>query len=161
MFISRFTQEQRDELVGLRAQVTQLSVQLATATATNDWLMARVNGLEKEREALCERLFKVAYDVPVIERTNERRAGPVDGIHGRPIEDGMAVPEHLKSAMKYPAMADARPRRQRPELSAEDEMASSISAQQVSTAAFDDMGDVEAAEHGIHHTEDGAVVYTR
>jgi hypothetical protein len=162
MFITRFTFEQHQELARLREQNTQLTAQLAAARTSNDWLSSRVTSLEFERAALTERLLQVSYPVPVIERTNERPAGTVPGVFGRPVEDGYVIPEHLKGSMvPHPKMAPpdppAAPRR--PAMSAEEEMANSISALQASNTTFEDMGDAAAAEQGIAHDDAGNVVY--
>lgn len=158
-FLTKFTAEQREELVRLREQNVQLLVQNQHQKTTADWLMVRINTLEKEREALTERLFQVAYPVPVIERANERPAPAVPGVYGRPIEDGYVIPEHLRGSMvAQPPMAPpaAKPK---PAASAEDEVANSIQAMQAHGAAFEDMGDEEAARLGITH--DGAFVVVR
>lgn len=157
MFISRFGQEQRNELATLRAQVMELRIAVAAKDSTNDWLMVRVNSLEAERAELTAKLFNVHYPAPMIERVGERPAGVVPGIHGRPLEDGMVVPPHLKAAMRHPAMSDEKPKTGQP--SADDEVGAGIGAHQVSSTTFEDMGDEAAAIHGIRHDDDGGVHY--
>lgn len=159
MLLTKFTAEQREELARLREQNVQLMVQLQHQKTTTDWLITRVNTLEAEREALTERLFKVAYPVPQIERTNERPAAPVTGVFGRPLDDGYVIPEHLKGSMvAQPPMAPPATAPQRP-MTADEEVGASIGAMQVGNAAFDDMGDEAAAREGIVHDEAGAVHY--
>lgn len=162
MFITRFTQQQMTELAVLREKVTQLTAQLARSQASQEWLETRVTSLEMERAALTDKLFEVRYPVPVIERTNERAAGAVPGVYGRPVEE-YAIPEHLRGAVvAQPPMAPPAPPARPPRpASSEEEVANSISALQASNTTFDDVGDDAARELGIQHDDSGNVVYTR
>lgn len=164
MFVSRWTAEQQHELTMLRERCSQLTAQLASAKTHGDWLETRVTSLELERASLTERLLEVRYPVPVMTRANERPAGTVE-VHGRTVDDEPAqtyvVPPHLKDSMPaMPAMAGQAPRR-RPAPSAEEEMASSISALQASAATFEDVGDQAAEAIGAVHDDGGNVHYTK
>lgn len=162
MFIARFTRDQQLEMERLRATVMELRVAIASKDSTNDWLMVRVNSLEAERAELTAKLFNVHYPPPIIERVGERPAGAVPGIHGRPMDDGspsnFIVPTHLTNAMRHPAMTNGPVSNGRP---AEDEVANSIGAHQVSSTSFEDMGDEAAVAAGIQHDDGGNAIFSR
>ena len=146
-----------EELAKLRAENAQLTARVAYQAATIDHLTTYMNALQAERQALSSRMLDVSYPVPTYARENERPVRPAE-VHGRAVEDGAAfiIPPHLKDAMpRQAARAGTVPE------SAEDAMANSISAAQVSNANFDDPGDEVAAALGIGHDALGNATYSR
>lgn len=156
-FFTRRDTNDIELIAALRAENVRLAERVAYQSATIDQLTIYMNALQAERQSLSSRMLDVSYPVPVYARQNETPARPVE-VHARPVEDGSAfvIPPHLKDAMPRQA---ARPGTV-PQ-SAEDAMAGSISAAQVSNAAFDDPGDEVAAAQGIHHDDLGNVAYSR
>lgn len=156
-FFTRRDTNDIEVIAQLRAENVALHSRVAFQAATIDSLTTYMNTLQGERQALSSRMLDVSYPVPVYARQNEAPVRPVE-THGRAVEDGSAfiIPPHLRDAMPRPAaMSGTVPQ------SAEDVMATSISAAQASAATFDDPGDDAARALGIEHDPLGNVVHTR